>query len=90
MYVPESWDLLNPYDTFGVRRTVSDAARLLPMPGLARAAGPGVDDGLRPWQPGNALFVFGAVLLLSVAGVIGASTRIKAGPYQASAELGTT
>ncbi len=89
MYRPDEWEQLNSHDMLGVTRAVPAAAKLLPMPGLGRSAGP-AGDGPKPWHPDNALFWFGALLLLTTAGIVGASTAVKAGPYKATAQLGTT
>jgi len=90
VYLADEWSALNAHDMLGVSHAIPDAARLTPMPGLARAAGPGMSDEPRAWHPDNALFWFGAALALAAAGIVGASTKVKVGPYKAGAELGTT
>jgi hypothetical protein len=90
VYIADEWSRLNAHDMLGVGYAVPDAARLLPMPGLGRAAGPGMSDEPRLYHPGNPLFWFGVALVAAATGIFGASTKVKAGPYKAGAELGTT
>lgn len=86
----DEWDRLNAHDMLGVSRAIPDSARLATHLGLARAAGPALSDEPRAYHPDHPLFWFAGALLLAAAGIVGASTKVKAGPIEAGGAIGTT
>lgn len=84
--VAQGWDRLNAYNVYNVKPAGVAGA----IPGLERSAGPGVMTSVpKPWHPDNPLFWVGVLLVLTFAGVAG-STSLRAGPYHAGVNVGTT
>lgn len=86
-----SWDALNPYHVFGMApdaATRGTAAPSTPSGGLPPSDGGVLDKGAKPWHPDSGLFWFGAFLLATTAGLVGAHARVHAGPVHASGGIG--
>lgn len=81
------WDSVNPYRATGLKPSAPSPSNVAHMPGVARSAGPGVDDQPKPWQPDSPLFWFAALAAVTV-GLIAASTSFRVGPVKVSASAG--
>jgi hypothetical protein len=80
-------DMWDPWNSLGLSgsgpRNASNA-----IPGIERAAGPGMFDTLsKPWSPDSPLFWVG-VLLAAAVGLVGFATELRAGPVRAGVKVG--
>lgn len=79
-----AFDQLNPYHLFGQLPTAvrTDGA------GLPRSTASSIDHHETPFSPDSGAFWLGALILLTAAGIAGASVRVHAGPARAGASIG--
>lgn len=78
------FDLLNPYHLAGM----SPAAVRADGAGLPSSSATSLDKADTPFHPDSAVFWLAAVIVLTAAGIAGASVRVHAGPARAGASIG--
>lgn len=78
---------LNPFDQLGLNVAMSGgpSAAGAGLPATSTASN---DGGDKPWSPDSPIFWIVALTALSVAGIVGASVNVHAGPARAGGKIG--
>lgn len=79
---------LNPLDQWGLNVSAVTAGPSAAGAGLPASSGASNDGGDKPWSPDSPVFWIAALALASIAGIVGASVNLHAGPARVGAGIG--
>lgn len=78
------FDLLNPYHQLGMPPTATRADGA----GLPKSTTTSIDHGASMMSPDSGAFWLAAVIIITAAGIAGASVKLHAGPVHVAAGIG--